>query len=45
MLKQHLLGRTVAIIGSQTLAGRILLKKIMQQCPELPNIIAIELGK
>lgn len=45
MLKQHLQGKTVAIIGYQTTTGRIILKKILQLCAHLPNIIAIELGK
>jgi hypothetical protein len=45
MLKQHLEGRNVAIIGYQTTTGRIILKKILKLCPLLPNIIAIEIGK
>lgn len=45
MLKQHLAGRNVAIIGYQTTTARIVLRKMFAQCQPLPNIIAIEIGK
>lgn len=43
MLKSTLEGKTVAIIGYQTLTSRILLKKLVTV--ERARIIAVEIGK
>jgi hypothetical protein len=41
MLKQNLSGKVIAILGYQTLVGRIVLKKIITVCEQLPTIILV----
>lgn len=44
MLKDNLEGKTITIIGYQTLTGKIILKKLIAICKQLPRIIVVELG-
>jgi hypothetical protein len=41
MLKDNLEGKTITIIGYQTLTGKIILKKLIAICKQLPRIIVV----
>lgn len=45
MLKQNLKGKTIAILGYQTLVGRTMLKKIMEVEKDVESVIVVEVGK
>jgi len=45
MLKQGLEGKTIAVVGYQTLTGRLILRKIIDLLDNIPFIFAVEIGK